>query len=115
LDAVIGSKTLDNYLTVLQQAEAYGNGYPAYVRKEFERYLACGDLTQGFSRIRREDCKYERLVALAYVSYCSSLRRVVDSVKHLPSIVAAVSYFDASPLRHPTVGINQRGNHVPAL
>lgn len=55
----------ENYLTVLQQAEAYGNGYPAYVRKEFERYLACGDLTQGFSRIRCEDCKYERLVAFS--------------------------------------------------
>ena len=80
----------ENYLTVLQQAEAYGNGYPAYVRKEFERYLACGDLTQGFSRIRCEDCKYERLVAFSCKGrLCPSClnRRMEQTAMHLEESV----------------------------
>jgi hypothetical protein len=54
--------------TVLQQAaerSEHGLGYPAYVAKEFERYLDCGQLGMGFSRLVCRECGYERLLAFS--------------------------------------------------
>ncbi|MCP3888727.1 MAG: hypothetical protein GY702_07610 [Desulfobulbaceae bacterium] len=36
------------------------------------KYLQCGDLHQGFVRIRCPDCHHKYLFALAYSSYCTS-------------------------------------------
>ncbi len=38
---------------------------PRYVIKEFERYLECGKLENGFLRVRCQDCHHERLVAFS--------------------------------------------------
>jgi hypothetical protein len=52
-----------HYEAVLQQAEENGAGYPAFVRNEFERYLSCGRLERGFSRLLCKSCGYNHLLA----------------------------------------------------
>lgn len=42
-----------------------GKGLPAYVRQEFERYLDCGVLANGFCRVRCPDCGYDRVVGFS--------------------------------------------------
>ena len=50
---------LENYLN---QQHKYP---PSYVIKEFERYLECGRLENGFLRVRCDDYHHERLVAFS--------------------------------------------------
>ena len=39
--------------------------YHGTLTREFEDYLACGRLENGFLRVRRESCSHERLVAFS--------------------------------------------------
>ncbi|MCP5067182.1 MAG: transposase, partial [bacterium] len=50
---------------MLEQAEENGAGYPAFVRNEFERYLSCGRLERGFSRLLCKSCGYNHLLAFS--------------------------------------------------
>jgi hypothetical protein len=50
---------------MLAEAQAQGRGYPAFVRKEFERILDCGRLARGFSRLVCPDCGHNQLLAFA--------------------------------------------------
>ncbi|MBK8481828.1 MAG: transposase [Proteobacteria bacterium] len=50
---------------MLAQADAHGAGYPAFVRKEFERYLRCGRLAGGFSRLVCKACGFNHLLAFS--------------------------------------------------
>jgi hypothetical protein len=43
-------------------AQTDGNGLPSFVRAEFDKFLRCGLLSHGFTRVRCGDCAYERLV-----------------------------------------------------
>ena len=67
------------------QAElaSYGKTLPAYVTKEFDEYLKCGRLENGFLRVRCETCHDERLVAFSCKrrGFCPSCgaRRMADS------------------------------------
>ena len=54
-----------HYEAVLAQAQEHGAGYPAFVRKEFERYLLCGRLCGGFSRLVCKACGYNHLLAFS--------------------------------------------------
>jgi ribosomal protein S27E len=38
---------------------------PRYVEEEFEAYLKCGRLEEGFLRVRCEGCRAEKLVAFS--------------------------------------------------
>jgi ribosomal protein S27E len=38
---------------------------PRYVEAEFEAYLKCGQLEEGFLRVRCESCHAEKLVAFS--------------------------------------------------
>ena len=42
-----------------------GRSLPDYVQEEFEAYLKCGRLEQGFLRVRCEGCHAEKLVAFS--------------------------------------------------
>jgi len=42
-----------------------GDGYPAFLEREFRRYLHCGLLARGFARLRCPECGFERLVAFS--------------------------------------------------
>jgi ribosomal protein S27E len=46
------------------RAEA-GRSLPDYIEKEFDAYLKCGRLEEGFLRLRCEDCHAEKLVAFS--------------------------------------------------
>ena len=40
-------------------------GLPAYVEREFTRYLSCGVLSEGFARVRCDGCGNDFLVAFS--------------------------------------------------
>ena len=42
-----------------------GQPLPAYVEEEFDAYLKCGRLEEGFLRLRCEQCRAEELVAFS--------------------------------------------------
>ena len=46
-------------------AEQQGKELPGYVQREFEDCLKCGQLEQGFLRVRCESCYAEHLVAFS--------------------------------------------------
>lgn len=51
------------YPEFLDLMESQARSLPNHITKEFEAYLKCGRLEQGFLRVRCEDCHDERLVA----------------------------------------------------
>ncbi len=59
---------------------AQGRALPGYVEQEFEDYLKCGRLEQGFLRVRCETCHAEHLVAFSR-GICPSCgaRRMAES------------------------------------
>jgi hypothetical protein len=63
-----------------------GDGYPAFLEREFRRYLHCGLLARGFARLRCPDCGFERLVAFSCKGrLCPSCmgRRMADQAASL--------------------------------
>jgi ribosomal protein S27E len=60
-----------------------GATLPEFVQREFEDFLQCGRLENGFIRVACEDCKHERLVAFSCKrrGFCSSCgaRRMAES------------------------------------
>ena len=42
-----------------------GRPLPDYIEREFDAYLNCGRLEEGFLRLRCEDCHAEKLVAFS--------------------------------------------------
>ena len=79
----------DNLPTLLEEARDRsdsGMGYPAFVEREFTRYLACGQLCRGFARVRCPDCGFERLVPRSCKGrLCPSClaRKAADTAAHL--------------------------------
>ncbi|NRB37009.1 MAG: transposase zinc-binding domain-containing protein [Pseudomonadales bacterium] len=55
----------DNYLALDCYFSELGKYLPAYVKREFDAYLKCGKLENGFLRVRCEYCHHERLVAFS--------------------------------------------------
>ena len=47
--------------TFLAEIEEDGSGLPRFVVAEFERYLGCGILANGYARVRCVDCGDELL------------------------------------------------------
>jgi len=43
-------------------ARTDGAGLPAFVTKEFRKFLGCGVLSRGFARLRCGSCAFERLI-----------------------------------------------------
>jgi hypothetical protein len=77
---------LETLLAQARQASADGSGYPAFVEKEFRRYLDCGILSNGFARLRCPTCGFERLVAFSCKGrLCPSCwaKRAADTAAHL--------------------------------
>ena len=53
------------YPEFLDYMESQGKTLPIRIKNQFEAYLKCGRLEQGFIRVRCEECHYERLVAFS--------------------------------------------------
>ena len=64
-ETVLHQVVLENHRTFVSLREEEGRPLPAFVRKEFEKFLACGDLAEGFARIHCASCGYDRLVGLS--------------------------------------------------
>lgn len=71
------------YPRFLEHLENQGASLPEYVQREFEDFLQCGRLENGFIRVVCEDCKHERLVAFSCKrrGFCPSCgaRRMAES------------------------------------
>ena len=80
----------DHLATLLDDARErseHGFGYPRFVAREFEKFLACGLLCHGFVRVRCDACAEERLVAFSckqrgFCPSCTS-RRMAATAAHL--------------------------------
>jgi ribosomal protein S27E len=55
----------ENYPTFQDLLEQQGHSLPTYFQREFEDYLKCGRLENGFLRVRCASCHFERLVAFS--------------------------------------------------
>ena len=71
------------YPEFLDYMESQGKTLPSHIKKEFDAYLKCGRLEQGFFRVRCEECHHERLVAFSCKrrGFCPSCgaRRMAES------------------------------------
>ena len=70
------------------QVEAQtGHSLPPYIKAEFDAFLDCGILTNGFLRLRCEDCRHEKLVAFSRKKRgfcpCCGARRMAETAAHL--------------------------------
>jgi len=78
--------------------EAQDRPLPSYVQDEFEAFLQCGRLENGFLRVRCEECKHEHLVAFSCKrrGFCPSCgaRRMSESAALLVDDV-----FPREPIR----------------
>ena len=52
----------EHYQTFVALCEEEERPLPAFVRREFEKYLTCGQLSEGFSRVHCGGCGFDRLV-----------------------------------------------------
>jgi len=51
---------IDEFISYTE--ENYKKPLPRYVKREFEKYLPCGDPTKGFARVRCSTCSHEYFV-----------------------------------------------------
>ncbi len=75
-----------HYPVFRQQLAEEGRILPGYVKREFEDYLKCGRLENGFLRVRCENCYEERLVAFSCKrrGFCPSCGALADvEIPHL--------------------------------
>jgi hypothetical protein len=76
----------ENLSTLLLECAEAG-GLPRFVERDFERYLACGVLAHGFTRVVCATCREERLVAFSCkgrgVCPSCNARRAHDTAIHL--------------------------------
>jgi hypothetical protein len=64
LDQVVQQR-LETYLALAREDDWDEPRVPAYVEREFRRYLECGILAYGFARARCPDCGHDFLVAFS--------------------------------------------------
>ena len=73
--------------TLYARCEDAGRELPKVVRREFDTFLGCGVLQNGFLRVRCQDCGDDRLVAFSCTGrgFCPSCtgRRMADTAAHL--------------------------------
>lgn len=88
----------EHYPAFVSTLETSGGHLPSFVRQEFEDYLKCGLLEQGFLRVKCDGCLHEHLVAFSCKrrGFCPSCgaRRMVESAAHLVDHV-----FPEAPVR----------------
>lgn len=66
LSAPLYQLVAEHYPRFIKLLSAQGRSLPDYVRREFDDFLKCGNLKHGFLRVRRQDCRIERLVAFSW-------------------------------------------------
>jgi hypothetical protein len=78
---------LETYLAIAAEDDWDAQRVPAYVERQFRRYLECGILAHGFARARCPDCGHDFLVAFSCkgCGLCPSCnaRRMAETAAHL--------------------------------
>jgi hypothetical protein len=90
----------DHLATLLDTARdrsEHGFGYPRFVEREFEKFLACGLLCRGFVRVRCDHCADERLVAFScktrgFCPSCTSRRMAGTAAQLVDRVLPAIPY-----------------------
>jgi hypothetical protein len=84
--SVLHAAVSESLASFLREA-AGGRGLPRFVQQDFERYVCCGLLSEGFTRLKCEGCQQELLVGFSCKSrgVCPSCcgRRAHDTASHL--------------------------------
>jgi len=98
-DTVLYHVIQEHYRSFVAACEEEDRPLPGFVRREFERYLACGQLSEGFARVHCYECGYDRLVAFSCRrrGFCPSClgRRMNDGAAFLADHVIG-----DTPIRH---------------
>jgi len=98
---------LETYLALAGEDDWDGQRVPAYVEREFRRYLACGILACGFARARCPVCGHDFLVAFSCKGrgLCPSCnaRRMAQTAAHLVDHV-----FPPLPVRQWVLSVPKR-------
>jgi hypothetical protein len=98
---------LETYLALAGEDDWDGQRMPAYVEREFRRYLECGILAYGFARARCPDCGHDFLVAFSCKGrgLCPSCnaRRMAETAAHLVDHV-----FPPLPVRQWVLSVPKR-------
>lgn len=88
--SVLHKVVREHVSTLFAEAELrspYGMGYPAHVKREFERLLTCGQFCCGFARLRCQGCGHEQLVPFSCKAkaLCPSCvgRRMAETAAYL--------------------------------
>ena len=70
----------------LDELEAADRSLPRFVMRQFERFMACGDVAEGFAWLHCDDCDHHRLVPFSCKGrgFCSSCggRRMAEWAAH---------------------------------
>jgi hypothetical protein len=73
----------ENYPLFLSHLAEQGRVLPSYIQQEFEDYLKCGCLENGFFRMHCQSCKHERLRAFSckHRGFCPSCcaKKMIES------------------------------------
>lgn len=82
-DGTLYGVVRDHLPALLERARdqsEHGFGYPRFVEREFEKFLGCGLLCNGFVRVRCDHCAEERLVAFSCKTrgFCPSCSDAFD-------------------------------------
>ena len=87
----------DHWPQVRASCEAHGRPLPAFVKREFDAYLRCGDLREGFLRIHYTGCGRDRLVPFSCKGrgFCPSCggRRMEEGAAWLVKMGPLISLF----------------------
>ena len=77
-----------HFKTFISAREAEGKYLPGYVTREFEAFIGCGVLANGFMRLKCDGCCHEKLVAFSckkrgFCSSCGARRklRLIQRIK----------------------------------
>ncbi len=77
----------EHYQTFKANIEASGRSLPAFVEREFQKFIGCGILARGFVRCRCSACGFDRAVALSCKcrGFCGACigRRMADTAAYL--------------------------------
>ena len=86
-DSLLYGVVQDFFPAFLSAANQPGKSIPRFVRREFEKYLGCGVLENGFVRAYCHQCGHEKLVVfsckcLGFWPSCTA-RRMNDLASHI--------------------------------
>ncbi|MGK5088568.1 transposase zinc-binding domain-containing protein, partial [Bdellovibrionota bacterium FG-2] len=72
--ALIYQVVQKNWLSFVRDREEEGRYLPSHIKREFQAFMGCGVLANGFVRLKCDGCKHEKLVAFSCKKrgFCSS-------------------------------------------